>query len=195
MSPAITSDEAVLSAARRTLDRYGWSDTTAERIADEAGVSRVTLHRRGLTRERILAMLAEQATKRYQETMWPVLTASGSGRERLELALAVLCELAEENMALLLALDASANAAVFHDGEEEQLTRSVYTEPLERMLRDGASDGTLRQVEPIEVATVLFNLVGWTYIHLRSGHRWKADRARKSTLEIALNGVTDASAI
>ncbi len=184
-----------MSAARRTLDRYGWPDTTAERIADEAGVSRVTLHRRGLTRERILAMLAEQATKRYQETMWPVLTASGSGRERLELALAVLCELAEENMALLLALDASANAAVFHDDEEEQLTRSVYTEPLERMLRDGASDGTLRQVEPIEVATVLFNLVGWTYIHLRSGHRWKADRARKSTLEIALNGVTDASVI
>jgi len=45
----------------------------------------------------------------------------------------------------------------------------VFTESLERLLRDGIADGTLRPEDLRESATVLFNLVGWTYIHLRSG--------------------------
>ena len=190
MAREAIADADVLAGARRALEKYGWEGLTAERIAAEAGIARVTLHRRGLTRGRILELLAEQATERYREAMWPVLTAPGSARERLERAHELLCELAEENLAVLLALDAQANAAVFHDPEEEEhLTRDVFTESLERMLRDGAADGTLRDLDPAEAATVLFNLVGWTYIHLRSGHRWRAERARRATRDIALRGV------
>ena len=189
MSPVRTTEAQVLDGARRAMDRYGWTAATSERIAQEAGISRVTLHRRGLTRKRILELLTEEATDRYREAMWPVLTASGSPRERLEQALEALCRLAEENMSLLVALDGAANAAVFHEEGEEQLTRSVFTEPLERILRDGAVVGDLRELEPAETATVLFNLVGWTYIHLRTGHGWQEGRARSQTLEIALRGV------
>ena len=190
MARAAVADDQVLAGTRRALERYGWAGLTAERVAAEAGIARVTLHRRGLTKERLLELLAEEASARYREAMWPVLAGPGSGRERLERALELVCELAEENLAVLLALDARANAAVFHDAaEEEQLTRDVFTEPLERMLRDGAADGTLRGLDPVEAATALFNLVGWTYIHLRSGHRWHAERARLTTLDIALRGV------
>jgi hypothetical protein len=69
------------------------------------------------------------------------------------------------------------------------LTRSPFTEPFERLLRDGAADGTLRRVEPTETATLIFNQVGWTYIHLRTGHRWRAERARAATVELALEGL------
>jgi AcrR family transcriptional regulator len=183
-------DANVLEGARRALDRYGWQGTTLERIAAEAGISRVTLHRRGLTKEGILEQLAAEAVERYRDAMWPVLTGEGSGKERLEQALATLCRLAEDNMPVLLALDAQANAAVFHDGAaDEQLTRTVFTEPLERLLRDGIADQSLRDTDPVETATVLFNLVGWTYIHLRSAHRWNAERARAATLQVALRGV------
>src|SRR5712691_2532581 len=72
----------------------------------------------------------------------------------------------EANLELLVALQAHTDA-VFHEEGEQPLTRSVFTEPLERLLRDGAADGSLRDVDPVEMATVLFNLVGWTYIHLR----------------------------
>lgn len=41
----------------------------------------------------------------------------------------------------------------------------------------------------LETATVLFNLVGWSYLHLRSGHRWPPDRATEAILDVALNGV------
>lgn len=188
-SPA--SRDEILAAARRVIDREGWPAASADKIAREAGLSRVTLHRHGLTREVILAELGEQATLRYREAMWPVLTSTGPADQRLEQALATLCNLAEENLRLLLALDAAANATVFHESaDEEAMTRSVFTEPLERLLRDGAAEGTLAAVEdPAETATVLFNLVGWTYIHLRSGHRWPPARARVATLAIALRGV------
>ena len=189
MSPVgqLTSD-ALLDAARRVFAEHGYAGATAERIAAAAGVSRVTLHRRGITRDGLLAELVALATDDYRRTMWPALTAGGSGAERLELALEALCQAAEEHMALLIALRAQADA-VFHQEDDEALTRSVFTEPLERVLRDGIADGTVRDCDPVEMATVLFNLVGWTYIHLRTGHGWKPDHARAATLEPVLHGL------
>ncbi len=69
------------------------------------------------------------------------------------------------------------------------MTRSVFTEPLERLLRDGAADGSLRETDARETATALLNLATWTYVHLRAGSRWSARRARRATLELALRGV------
>lgn len=47
----------------------------------------------------------------------------------------------------------------------------------------------MRKTEFVETATVLFNLVGWTYIHLRTGHGWRPERAQTATVAIALHGV------
>ncbi len=183
-------EQAVLEAGRRAFKRHGYQGATLERIAAEAGLSRVTLHRRGISRAAILAVLADRAVEDYRAAMWPALTATGDGRVRLEQALGSLCDVAEANLELLVALRSQADA-VFHDasGEEEALTRSVFTEPFERLLRDGFADGSLRACDPSETATVLFNLVGWTYVHLRTGHYWKPKRARSATLEVALHGV------
>jgi len=178
----------ILAAGQRVLARFGYHGATAERIADEAGVSRVTLHRRGITKDTILAELSARAVDSYRAALWPALTAPGTGAERLEAALTALCNQAEDNLELLVALRSQTDA-VFHDEGEEPMTRSVFTEPLERLLRDGAHDGSLREVDFPEAATVLFNLVGWTYVHLRTGHRWPPDRAARHLLSIALEGV------
>ena len=183
-------DETLREAARRVLAQHGYAGATAERIAVEAGLSRVTLHRRGLTKDAILDDLANQATERYRARMWPVLTATGNGRARLAQALQALCESAEENMEVLLALQTRSDA-IFHEpvADGPVATRSIFTEPLERILADGASDRSLREGDATETATVLFNLVGWTYIHLRAGHRWGPERARRAVVDIAMNGV------
>ena len=178
----------LLDAAARAFERYGYEGASLERIAAEAGITRMTLHRRGLTKEALLAQLAERATDTYRAALWPALTAPGNARERLELALAALCESAEENLALLVTLGAQRDR-VFHEDDDEALTRTVFTEPLERLLRDGQEDGSLRTTDPVERATVLFNLVGWTYIHLRTGHGWPPARARHATLDAAIHGV------
>ncbi len=165
-------DPELLDAARRAFEQHGYTGATLERIAAEAGVSRVTLHRRGVSKEGLLDELVAQATEDYRRRLWPALTGEGTGAERLARALEYLCEAAEANMALLIALRAQSDGVFHVDEQPEALTRSVFTEPLERLLRDGVADGSLREVDPVETATVLFNLVGWTYVHLRSGHGW-----------------------
>lgn len=188
---AVTPHDEILSAGQRVFERHGYNGATIERIAAEAGVSRVTLHRRGVTKDGLLAELVARSTEEYRRAMWPALTGTGTGAARLTQALGSLCRAAEDHMSLLVALRAQADG-VFHRDEEEALTRSVFTEPLERLLRDGMADGSLRDVDPLEMATVLFNLVGWTYIHLRTGHGWKPERARRATLDPVLNGLLTA---
>ncbi len=67
-------DDRLLDAGRRTFKRFGYKGATVERIAGEAGLSRVTLHRRGVSMDTILAELAERATEHYRATMWFALT-------------------------------------------------------------------------------------------------------------------------
>jgi AcrR family transcriptional regulator len=191
---AATGDERLLEAARRAFATYGYAGSTIERIAAEAGVSRVTLHRRNVTKDGLLAELVARATEDYRRAMWPALTGTGTGAQRLVQALEALCESAEEHMALLIAVRSHSDRVFHRDDEHEALTRTVFTEPLEKLLREGAADGSLRDVDPIEMATVLFNLVGWTYIHLRTGHSWRAERALRATLDPVLHGLLAAPA-
>ena len=41
----------------------------------------------------------------------------------------------------------------------------------------------------LPTATVLFNLVGWTYVHMRTGHGWTPEHARAAVLDPVLNGL------
>ena len=177
------------SAAARAFERYGYAGATLERIAREAGLSRVTLHRRGVTKDGLLAELVAGGTEDYRQELLPALTGEGTGAERLTRALGALCDVAERHMSLLVALRAQSDAVFHLEGEEEATTRTVFTEPFERLLRDGHADGSLREVDAAETATVLFNMVGWTYIHLRSGHRWSPQRAREGVLGPVLDGL------
>src|SRR5919201_6999123 len=182
-------DENVLEGAHRAIERYGWQQATLERIAAEAGVSRMTLHRRGVTRDGLLGALAERLEDAYRTAMWPALTARGTGRERLEQALAGYCGAVEANLEVLAALAEADHNAIFHEGGPRGLTRPAFTEPIRRLLDDGVADGSLVAADPAETATLLLNLVSWTYRHLRRGHGWSAERARDGVLQIALNGV------
>lgn len=180
----------LLDAAAATFARYGWHGATLERIAREAQMSRVTLYRRGITKDNLLADLVERAVADYRQRLWPVLTSVDPAGQRLQKALETLCEAAEAHISLLLALR-SMSDAVFHDDGDEALTRSVFTEPLERLIIDGQADGTVRSDDPSELATVLFNAVGWTYVHLRTGHGFAEDRARRCAIDPPLHGVLE----
>lgn len=182
-------DDALLSGAHRAIERWGYRQATLERIAAEAGVSRMTLHRRGVTREGLLGGLAERLEDAYRTAMWPALTARGSGRERLEQALAAYCGAVEANLEVLAALAEADHNTIFHDEGPQGLSRPGFTEPIRRLLQDGAVDGSLVAADPDETATLVLNLVGWTYRHLRRGHGWSAERARDGVLRIALDGV------
>ena len=183
-------DEAVLDGAREAIARHGWHGATLERIAKATGVSRMTLHRRGITRADILAALAERLEAAYCDAFGPAVASDASGQERLRMALAAQCAVEEEFLEVSAALAARESDALFHEPGDDTLTRDVFVAPLRRILLDGRADGSLRAVDAEETATVLFNLVGWTYHHLRAGHGWPAERAARAVVDIAVQGVS-----
>jgi AcrR family transcriptional regulator len=150
----------IVEAARQMLATDGLEAATLERISAAAGVSRMTLHRHGVSERDILRALAAQFEADHRREMWTALVAPGTAR-----------------------------AAIFHEPGPAALTRAVFVEPLERLLRDGAADGSLAAVDARETATVLFNTVAHTYRHLRSGHGWSAERARGGVVALVMAGV------
>jgi AcrR family transcriptional regulator len=181
-------EPALVEATAAAIARWGLTGTTLERIAEQAGLSRATIYRRAVTRDQLVAALTGQAAARLQAALWPALTGSGNAARRLREALAALCATADSYLDLLAGLFL-AQGEVFHRPGPDALTVDVFAEPFERLLRDGAAEGTLRDVPPTVTATVLFNTVGWGYVHLRASHRWDADRARDAVLDLALRGL------
>jgi AcrR family transcriptional regulator len=191
MDSAARTTDAFVEAARDAIATRGWDATTMEEIAAAAGVSRMTLHRRGLTREGLLDALREVLVADEREALWPALTASGSGRDRLVLALSALCDVSERNLAVLPDFADDVHNEVWHEPGDGALTRGEFTAPFRRLLEDGAADGSLAPPGDLdELATVLYNQVGWTYRHLRAGHRWTPERARSAVVELAVRGVS-----
>ncbi len=153
-------------------------------------MSRMTLHRRGLSRQDILGAVAARLTDEYRQAMWSALVAEGNARDRLQAALEAQCRLSERDLATLEALSATTRGAIFHESGRAARTREVFVAPLQRLLLDGAVDGSLRVVDdPAETATVLFNAVAHSYRHLRAGHDWSPDRAREGVLALMLDGL------
>jgi AcrR family transcriptional regulator len=183
----------VVDAARFVLAEDGPGGATLERIAAAAGVSRMTLHRQGVTKAEIVRALAQRFEEEHRQAMWRALVADGTAADRLALALELQCRLTEQNLAVLDALDGPIGAEIFHEPGPEALTRSVFVDPLYRLLLDGATDGTLHAGDPRETATVLYNAVGHTYRHLRSGHGWTPQRARDGVLALVMDGLVAGS--
>ena len=180
----------LIAAVESTLEEHGWAGATAESIAAVAGVNRVTLYRQGHTREGLLAAAALAASEEFKAAALPCLAARGSARERLLLLVVALYDLADRHLPLLAGLY-DGPTAMFHMGiaekEVEVVTRLEYTEPFERLLEDGRVDGTLRSDHPSQDAELLFNAIGWTYVHLRRSHRWSARKARAAVTNMALS--------
>ncbi len=187
MPQSESSLEHLYQAAEQAVDERGWAGATNEAIAEAAGVSRVTLYRRGITREELLAGAASSAAEEFREATLAPLTHSGNARERLELLLEALFDLADRHLALLAGLY-DGPTAIFHLGLDDTsataLTRLEYTEPFARVLRDGLSDGSLSSDAPDEDAELIFNTAGWTYVHYRRSHGWSRRRARSAVLRV-----------
>src|SRR5690348_6041553 len=95
-------DAEVRAATIEVLHERGWDGLTLERVAEVAGRARSTLWRQGLTREVLVQALVGALAADFQAAMYPVLTAVGTGRERLVLGLEALCDLVERHLPLML---------------------------------------------------------------------------------------------
>jgi AcrR family transcriptional regulator len=182
--------QPVLAAARRLAQRNELASASMADIAREAGLTRVTLYRRGETRAAILAALRSELAREERDLLLPALAAEGDARTRLDRVLRVICEMTDARADLLTGLDAAALNTIYHEEGAEALTRSEFVAPLVRLVRDGELDGSLRSLpNPEETATVLYVQISYTYLHLRYEHRWSSKRATRAVIDLALSGL------
>jgi AcrR family transcriptional regulator len=181
-SPVVSHElhEATIAVLRER----GWDGLTLERVAEAAGRARSTLWRQGLTREVLVTALAGELEADFRETMFPILTTGGTGRDRLERGLVALCELLDRHLPLMLATDEA-----FHQDTAPGQPPD-YLHPFIQFLREGGADGSLDPGDDlVETANVAFNAVAWTYVHLRGRHGWPAERTTSCVVDIVLNGL------
>jgi AcrR family transcriptional regulator len=183
---AAAVDETLRAATVAVLAEYGWEGVTLERVAERVGRSRVTLWRQGLTVEGLLNALLDELAEDYRDTMWPVLTATGTGRELLVRSLNALFDVIDRHVPLMLSSD-----LVFHR-EQERNGSVSFIDPFERFLREGEADGSLHPGGRIsDVAEVLMVAAAFTYVHMRGRHHWSRSRVRALTLDLVLRGIVD----
>jgi AcrR family transcriptional regulator len=184
-------NQRLRDATVQVLAESGWDGLSLDRVADAAGMSRVTVWRQGATKETLVTALLAELASDYRATLWPVLTSPGSGRDRLEAGLRALCDVADRHLPLLLASD-----HVFHRGFQQAATGTAvnFTEPFARFATEGLADGTLYPLtdDPWEFGEVAFNTACWTYVHLRGRHHWSAELARDRVLTVVLRGLSAA---
>lgn len=180
-----------LEQVRDAIGHRPWHALTADDLATAAGVSRMTLHRRGIRKPDIARGLGSLLEAQYAQAALPALSSTAPGPERLGLALRGQCAIDERFLGVFDGL-AEVMAEVFHeDGSGEVLTRATFTGALHRILLDGEAEDTLTAgPDPEERATLLFNAAGWTYRHMRTGHRWPADKAAEQVTGLLVAGVS-----
>ncbi|MGH2842906.1 MAG: hypothetical protein ACRDKL_04895 [Solirubrobacteraceae bacterium] len=182
-----------LERVRQIRDQLGhrdWHELALEDLARSAGLSRMTLHRRGIKREDILGELAKLLESDYQQAVLPALSSLAPAPERLAMALGATCVIDERYLGLMGALDQQL-AAIYHEpGEGEVLTRAPFIDALKRILTDGVREGTLSVSRDLdETATLLYNATGWTYREMRTGHRWPPEKARERVVGLLVAGM------
>jgi AcrR family transcriptional regulator len=87
---------------------------TVADLAAAAGVSRMTLHRRGIGKDEVLEQLGSRLEEEQRDALVDVLAAAGPARERLRRALEALCEVDERYLPVLSALGSRLDA-VYHE--------------------------------------------------------------------------------
>jgi AcrR family transcriptional regulator len=187
MHEARRVDEELRRATITVLRERGWNGLTLEQVAQAAGRARSTLWRQGLTLEVLVGALVGELAADFRDTMYPILTTGGSGRDRLERGLVALCELLDRHLPLMLATDEA-----FHQDTAPGQPPD-YLHPFIQFLREGAADGSLAPGDDVvEAADVAFNAVAWPYVHLRGRHGWPAERAAARVVAVVLNGLAAA---
>jgi AcrR family transcriptional regulator len=160
----------LLKVAVDLLHEHGWEALTLDRIAEQAGVARVTVWRHGITRGSVETMLRHRLAADYRDTLSGPATAAGTGQERLAAALVALCEVAERNLPLL-----AHTETAFHGPDLDAVGILLdFYGPWMRILEAGEADGTLSAGARLGTRKTFIgavtNMVVLTYVHLRAYH-------------------------
>lgn len=150
---------ARLPAAAELFAERGLNDTKIEDVAAATGIAKATLYYYFAGKEDILAFLLEEALHEIADEVSGLMQADGSGADRLHgvitAQLRAMARRPAACRALIGELGRAARMPVIAD-----MISAAYLQPVETLLRAGASDGSLLAVNDVGTAAVaLFGAV------------------------------------
>lgn len=182
-APAPPIEPSLVDAAADVLDAAGVGGLTLSAIAEAAGVSRVTLHRRGASVDDYVVAVLARASDDLRSSLWPILTSSAPSAERLDDALTVLCSTCERHSGVMTAMFGVPAREL--PGQPGRTTSLEFIEPFAKLLADGQADGSLVTDDPLRDATLIANAVAWTYLHMRRAHGWSEPESARQVVSMA----------
>ena len=148
-----------LYGAAELIAERGLADAKIDEIADSAGIPKATLYYYFSGKEEILAFLLNDMLELITGEVANAVTSPGTARERLEAAV-------EAQLKVMLDHPAVCRALVGDLGRATRLPelaialQAAFHQPIEKLLNEGVTDGSLRQVaDPGTVALGIFGAI------------------------------------
>lgn len=157
-SRAVSTDEALLAAVRDEVIAYGVRRATATSIAQRAGVSRMTVYRRG---GGVRQLLLDALTREFDTDIAALLEATSAehGRARLvDVAVSGVRLLTESELVTALRRhdpELLLPYLVDRHGHSQQAVLALFT----TLLEAGLADGSIRPLDVPTAAVVLLHAV------------------------------------
>lgn len=148
-----------LYGAAELIAERGLADAKIDEIADSAGIPKATLYYYFSGKEEILAFLLSDMLELIAGEVGAAVTSPGTARERLEEAVKAQLKVMLENPAVCRALVGDLGRAT-RLPELAIALQAAFHQPIEELLTDGVTDGSLRQVgDPGTVALGIFGAI------------------------------------
>ena len=164
--------ESIINAAARVFERKGYSETTIEDIATEAGVSKPTVYQYAKGKQWLLETIGERVIYSLREQIADITTADVLPRERLERFVYASVRSATR-LRTFYAVLFSDQTALTPLGQRRFRDFARDADAAVRaMVKDCIADGSVREDIDVAVAVRLINGM------LTSVHRWYRPKTR-----------------
>lgn len=183
--------ELLFEAATRRFGEDGYSESTMDSIAEEAGVSKGTLYYYFDSKEELFLELLRNWLEKF-DRYWDDLTDQSSPVEELTEFHKTMISTVEETASLgKLMLEFWANAS--RKKKIEELLNDMlakYRRRTARLIEEGIEEGTFRQVDPWEASSALVAAYDGLWFHwLLDPDSFQLDRAGKELITNFIRGL------
>jgi AcrR family transcriptional regulator len=156
----ITVDDALLAAVRDEVLAYGVRRATATSIAQRAGVSRVTVYRRGGgIKQLVLDALVAEFAKAAEEVANRVVAeeAPTNGREMVVAVAARMVETLSRAPLVAALLEHDPEMLLPYLVDRHGRSQQLMLESISAAIAAGVADGSIRQADPSLLSVILLH--------------------------------------
>jgi AcrR family transcriptional regulator len=172
MRPVPSSIAQRLTPAAELFAERGLDQTKIEDVAEATGIAKATLYYYFAGKEDVLAFLFRDTLAAMADAVAIAADGDGDARQRLAGVLTAQLQVMADQPAVCRALIADLGRAGRIPDIAQAITDAFYS-PVERVLREGAADGSLRPVtDPLAVSVAVFGAViisGLSHLVLAGG--------------------------